>query len=486
MERIHSTTSTGLRQLTIQRSFRGRPANPATIGTPSWLRFSDETDNGGFKFTWKINNIFTFRAAYDYTYEARQDQLVMSSKLVDYIGDATQSTTAGGSNGPNYWHTHSGYSFVDAEISTFGIRHKFTAGFTGYTMFIDGGGTSLTEGGATFQNNFYNLGYIPEVALYANSMNAYNYRYANQFGKNFIIGDEITYNNLTILAGANYTSLGRTNWGSYNSPATLTLPNGYGAAQVTPTVAALYKVLPWITVYASYQQSLQDGIDVQSTATTIYTNSGQILPPTLGQQLELGAKATVGKNLLLTAALFDINKANQYTQSNPNGTYTVTESGREDHKGIEFTATGKATDELTLFGGLTFMNPRIVNDPAAPWQNGQLAQNVSPVSGKFYVEYGIPYLDTAPFLQGLTLIGGFRFASGYAGTLPTSYANIPNIERLPGYSVGDIGLRYSTKVYNREVIFRFNINNIANTAYWQVNGVEGSPRTFLTSMQVKF
>ena len=132
------------------------------------------------------------------------------------------------------------------------------------------------------------------------------------------------------------------------------------------------------------------------------------------------------------------------------------------------------------------MNPRIVNDPAAPWQNGQLAQNVSPVSGKFYVEYGIPYLDTAPFLQGLTLIGGFRFASGYAGTLPTSYANIPNIERLPGYSVGDIGLRYSTKVYNREVIFRFNINNIANTAYWQVNGVEGSPRTFLTSMQVKF
>ena len=157
-------------------------------------------------------------------------------------------------------------------------------------MFIDGGGTSLTEGGATFQNNFYNLGYIPEVALYANSMNAYNYRYANQFGKNFIIGDEITYNNLTILAGANYTSLGRTNWGSYNSPATLTLPNGYGAAQVTPTVAALYKVLPWITVYASYQQSLQDGIDVQSTATTIYTNSGQILPPTLGQQLELAPR----------------------------------------------------------------------------------------------------------------------------------------------------------------------------------------------------
>ena len=52
-------------------------------------------------------------------------------------------------------------------------------------------------------------------------------------------------------------------------------------------------------------------------------------------------------------ALFDINKANQYAQYNGNGTYTETQSGREDHKGIEFTATGKATEELTLFGGLT-------------------------------------------------------------------------------------------------------------------------------------
>ena len=30
------------------------PANPATIGSPSWVRFNDETDNGGFKFTWKL------------------------------------------------------------------------------------------------------------------------------------------------------------------------------------------------------------------------------------------------------------------------------------------------------------------------------------------------------------------------------------------------------------------------------------------------
>ena len=185
---------------------------------------------------------------------------------------------------------------------------------------------------------------------------------------------------------------------------------------------------------------------------------------------------------------FDIDKANQYTQINPGipVTETVIQSGREVHKGIEFTATGKATEDLTLFGGLTLLNPRITNNPVSPWQNGQLAQSVSPISGKIYAEYTIPCLAAAPWLQGLTLIGGFRAVSAYAGSLPTSYANVPYTLKMPGYSVGDLGFRYTTRVYGKDVILRFNVTNIANTAYWQVVGAEGSPRTFLASMQVKF
>ena len=458
------------------------PANPATIGSSPWVRFNDETDNGGFKFTWKLSNIFSFRMAYDYTYEARQTQMNITNTITNYLGLMTTST--GSTQAPNYYHLHSGYSFIDAEFSTFDIHHKLTAGFTGYTEFIDGGGDYTMIGSEKItNNNFYGMVLLPEPAIYSNTANPYNYRYANQFGQNYIIGDEITWKNLTILAGANYTSLGRTNYGAASSN---TYSSGYGAAQITPSVAALYKVLPWFTVYGSYQQSLQNGSQVENSGSIVYTNNGQILPPYLSQQLEFGAKATVGKNLLVTMALFDINKANQYAQYNGDGTYTETQSGREDHKGIEFTATGKATEELTLFGGLTFINPRITDDPAGPWQNGQLATNVSPVSGKMYAEYAVPFLAAAPFLHGLTLIGGFRFASAYSGSLPTSYATIPTIEKLPGYSVGDVGFRYQTKVYDRDVVFRFNVTNVANAAYWQVLGSEGPPRTFLASMQVKF
>lgn len=366
------------------------------------------------------------------------------------------------------------------------MRIGITTGFTGYTEFVNGGGNYTTIGSLSLtNNNFYNIAWLPQPAIYASGANPYNYRYANQFGKNFIVGDEITYQNLTIMAGANYTALGRTNYGAYSSK---TFTNGYGRAQVTPTVSVLYKLYPWITAYATYQQSLQNGSQVLNSGTTVYTNNGEILPPTLGQQFEFGAKATVANNMLLTAAFFSIDKANQYTQTNPGVpvTYTVIQSGRERHNGIELTATGKATDDLTIFGGVTLMDPRVTSNPTSPWQNGQLAQSVSPISAKIYTEYTIPYLASAPWLQGLTLIGGFRVVSQYAGALPSSYANIPYTLKMPGYSVGDVGLRYATKIYDTDVTLRFNVTNVANAAYWQVVGSEGPPRTFLASMQVKF
>jgi hypothetical protein len=54
----------------------------------------------------------------------------------------------------------------------------------------------------------------------------------------------------------------------------------------------------------------QSGSLVLSNSFITYTNSGTVLPPYLGKQYEVGAKATVGTDLLLTVALFDIDKAN--------------------------------------------------------------------------------------------------------------------------------------------------------------------------------
>lgn len=98
----------------------------------------------------------------------------------------------------------------------------------------------------------------------------------------------------------------------------------------------------------------------------------------------------------------------------------------------------------------------------------------------------IESMPTLSFLKGLTVIGGFQYNGPFSGSLPTAYANIPAIQKFPGYSTGSFGLRYATKLYDKDVIFRFNVNNIANTAYWANSGYEGAPRQFLASAQVKF
>ena len=456
------------------------PANPAQLpATP--FQFATTNDVVGAKLTWKLNDMFTLRSQWSYTDEQRQywgsgDNF---SSLINYQGLVKQ--TISDSWQLNNWYTSSGYAFLDTKVSTFGIDHKITAGFTGFQQ-MENINPVVSQALFTYSQNanFYNLNQVPTFPYgYSWTSGHIGYIY---FGKNFVIGDEIKVTDkFTILAGANYTTLGNNN---YNAEASLS--KAYGAGAVTPSVSALYKVLPWFTVYASYQQSLQQGVEVISSASTVYTNNGQVLPPYLSYQEEVGIKMTVGKNMLVTAALFDINKSNIYVQNNYNGTYTYDEGGREDHKGIELTTSGKATEDLTIVSGLTLLNPRINQNPTSPWQNGQLAQDVSPISGKIYAEYTIPYMASLPYMRGLTLIGGIQYNGPFSGSLPTSYATIPTIQKFPGYSVGSLGLRYTIKVYDREVTFRFNVNNLTNTAYWSVPGFEGAPRTFLASMQVKF
>ncbi len=57
---------------------------------------------------------------------------------------------------------------------------------------------------------------------------------------------------------------------------------------------------------------------------------------------------------------------------------------------------------------------------------------------------------------------------------------------IPGYVVEDLGLRYSAEIYGTPTIFRFNVDNITNAAYWQGAGYEGEPRTFLGTVTVTF
>jgi len=461
------------------------PADPSRIYTMPSLQRSSNTMIGGVKVTWKPDDILTFRTQYNYTQEYNTASPFLYGSISS-IGDMS-NRIIGDNTGSTTTYTHAGYSFVDADFDLLGVHHKLTTGFSGfYSRSNYSGSTRSAPSVPTGSCNFYD-----QSICNWNSPNpggAYTSRVgyitANNFIENYMIGDEIKAfdERLIILAGANYAFAGNT---SFNNTGAVT--GQYSAAALTPTVALTYKLQPWLSVYASYQQSLMPGQVVgQNNGSLPYTNANSVIAPYIGTQWETGVKATVGENMLATLSFFKINQQNVYDQINGDGTATRMVGGSQVGKGVEFTLTGKVWEDLALFGGVTLVDNRIQASPASPYQNGHLAAYVSPVTESLYAEYTIPYMAQAPWLHGLTLTGGFTYRSDFYTSLPTSYSTMWTQPRVHGYALGDLGFRYTTNLYDHPVTFRFTVTNVTNHTYWINWSNVGLPRTFLASAEFQW
>ena len=296
--------------------------------------------------------MFTLRTEWLYTDEYLSPAAATYDSISNpYTGLMTINDYGGGTDSAIY--THAGYAFIDTKFSIFGIENKVTTGFNGFLEIGNKGGWTSVPPTTIYTCNYYmqsSCGFTQPLngPYYKPSL---GYIQGKNFIRNYMIGDEIKIaDKFIILAGANYAWTGSQNYDSPTALATgATPPQQYAAAALTPTVAAIYKILPWISAYSSYQQSLQPGTLVENSASITYTNAGSVLPPYRGSQWEAGFKATVGINLLATAAYFRIDKANIYAQINPDGTQTYLEGGSQVNEGVEFTLAGKLREDHSPF-----------------------------------------------------------------------------------------------------------------------------------------
>jgi iron complex outermembrane receptor protein len=196
------------------------------------------------------------------------------------------------------------------------------------------------------------------------------------------------------------------------------------------------------------------------------------MPPSVDTQREIGAKMSIGKTFL-TAALFDIKKPSYtYTLNNDSSAYTFDTAGREEHKGIEVSISGKVTDQLTLYGGFTIFSAEITQNPTNPRLVGMRPANVAEQMAKLYAEYDVARIP------GLTITGGVYFTGKQA-------VNSLNTEYMPGCTIFDLGARYAAKINNTPVTYRLNIANLFNKQYWVSSIYTGYPRTVSLSMEMK-
>lgn len=436
--------------------------------------YSSQTDRIGVDLKWKANDIFTLRAAYSYAMMTVRDNFYVNNNVS--TADGLYSQTAGHNTNYHY-HSNSGYAFLDASFDTGCVHHKLTTGFYGDDYRQRNAPTSYaakTLAGLNFVTPTY---YTTPSWVAANYGAVGTSTYNNE--RNVILGDEISFDKQwSLLVGGNYTWLHASNF----TVATGMLSSGYEQSRLSPSASLIFKPQEWLSTYATYSESLQSGQAVSSSGAIRYTNAGATLPPYVGRQYEIGAKADLG-GVLLTASLFQIEQALQYARYNGDGAYTYVQDGRQRNRGLEFTATGVVTDGLRVFGGLTLLDPRVTQSgtsTTAPSIDGKVPVGIARTMFKISGEYDLP------FAPGLTLTGGYYFTGQQA-------VDRLNTEYLPSFGTEDIGFRYrASELFGRklplgqEFILRFDVTNVADARYWVTSNYVGQPRTFAVSAQLKF
>ncbi|MGE4559953.1 MAG: TonB-dependent receptor [Desulfobulbus sp.] len=409
----------------------------------------------GTKLTSEINDTLSVRSALRYGLQESEYAGIRNS-WIDNSGNYTQQMMY--YRAPYETAVLQGNLFVDISAATGFIQHKATAGYLIDHIKFSSAGSSKYYFSDTAIFNMSAPGYSPDPGV---SMSEEAYTARRTTRQSAMLADTLTFNDSwSLLLGGAYASIKENNY----STTTGELTSDYDDGEFTPGLALMFKPVPQLTLYASYMEALEEGDIAPSTA----ANADEALSPFVSTQVEFGAKATV-KGVNLNAAVFRIEQDNAYTDPVTN---IYSEDGREVHKGLEFSFSGKLTEDLTLLGGFTILDASMEKTADASME-GKTPQAVPEKLARLYGEYAVPPIP------GLTLTAGISYTG-------KEWVNDINTLSIPSVITGDVGMRYQRKLFGRDATFRFNVNNVTDEDYWTTKGGSmlylGSPRLFSLSL----
>lgn len=392
-----------------------------------------------------ISESINMRAAYRYG-KMWRDYAFADAVLTDNVGDYTERFDITHRQNET---THADYLLFDGSAKTGTIHHDITFGMTNYYYRYTRGQDEWTVLGTS---NIASPKYFANPNTAITGITSQD----NEPNSNILLGDRIQVGDHLIgTVGVNYSSIKDEEWsasdGKYDS----------GQHAFTPTLTLAYKPAIYLSVYSSYIEALQEGGEAPDNV----VNANQILPPSVSNQYEVGAKADLAKTQL-TLAFYRIGEINEYTDPRDN---IYKQDGREVHKGVELTDTGRISNRLTVTGGLSLMRARVEQERDDPTLNGTLPLNIPEKQFRAYIEYRVPNTET--------LTPSFNI--NYSGRRSVdSY----DTQFMPGSTIYDTGLRYEPAIGKHRTSLNINVRNIGNTHYWTYyrssDGLQlGEPRT---------
>ncbi|OHV97278.1 TonB-dependent receptor [Janthinobacterium lividum] len=238
-----------------------------------------------------------------------------------------------------------------------------------------------------------------------------------------------------------------------------------------PNVSLVYTPLDNVSMYAAYSQGMEHG----GTASIYENNANEELTPSRSKQIELGVKMDVTPDFMLAASLFQIRKGLEYVNAE---NYFV-RNGQAQHRGLELSAQGKASSNLSLGASVTALNSQQSGTGDANY-DGKRVPNVPAFKAAVHADYAVQQV------AGLSVNGSWEFASKKA-------FEYNNTTFVSSYNVFNLGAAWATRIAGTRAVLRASVNNVADKFYWRDVTPEaggylfpGASRTFKVSAQFDF
>jgi iron complex outermembrane receptor protein len=442
------------------------PLDAGKSWTPDWTFLQVKTDRAGANVKWKLSEAVSVRAAYLYKRDAQESVNLYPA----YFADSGWQAGWPSRSGPSYNIAQGASGYVDGNFATGGITHHLTVGVSGDILRVKEHreGTISASNSPSFADPNDMMTWAMPGEL-KNPTWGPLYKSSQSSNLNVVIGDDIQFTEkLSAMVGVNRSTVRST---SYNSDATDdSPPTRYNKSAYTPTVSLVFKPVPRVTTYATYMEGLEPGDIIGNDPT--YANPGQILAPFISKQYEVGAKYAPIDALLITGAVYRIEKANSFTEINSAGLWEVNQDGVEVHQGVELTVTGRVTPNLNVILGGTLMDLKVTKTDT-PSLKGKKPTGVSDTLAKIYLDYALPWIP------GLSVSGG-AFHNG------KMYKDSANLQKIDGSTIIDLGVHYQTAIANHPVRFDLNVANLTDENYWATSYSLGIPRNVAFSVKYGF
>ncbi|WP_102798918.1 TonB-dependent siderophore receptor [Bowmanella denitrificans] len=200
-------------------------------------------------------------------------------------------------------------------------------------------------------------------------------------------------------------------------------------------------------LYSSYTEGLEEGGIAQGIA----KNAGEVLPAALSKQYEIGSKYQNETGLMLSLALFDIERASAFIH--PQSQYFV-QDGRARYRGAEINASGELTRRLSLSASLTYIDSE-QQRTSSDTLTGKRIENTPDTTASVFLRYQFEAIE------GLSVTSGLFHTSKRA-------VDAINSTFVGGYTLFDAGVEY--RFSHWPVTVSLYGQNLTNKKHWAATG----------------